>query len=349
MTWRSLAENDLPSTDSPALTAVIIGRDPSKGARSPLLWNAAFDRLGLDGRMFPVDVASAALPDLLAALRSDSSVIGGAVAMPHKATVIPHLAGTDAVADGAGAVNAFVRKDGGLVGSNTDGVAALRSIERSLGPLDGARVLLVGTGGAGSAVAAAVAPVLGTAGELVLANRRTASAEYLATRLQSVTSATVITAPTWPVTAWSDAGAFDVVVNATSLGHASPVEDAGEWIASRFVSPIAGADGYPRHDRDQAAATTAAGLRGTIAEGIERTLAWLDGRTDTFVLDVIYQPERTLLLALAELAGCRTMNGNWMNLEQAVIAFSHAVSRATGMPTDDEEVRAAMRAAIEEG
>jgi shikimate 5-dehydrogenase len=310
--------------------------------------------------MLPVDIDADGLPGLLAALAQDTAVIGGAVTMPHKAAVMPHLAASDAVATSAGAANALVRDGNGFVGTNTDGVAALRSVERTLGPLDGRRVLVLGAGGAGSAVAAAVAPALGPSGELVLANRSTDGLEALAARLRGATRTTVVRSPAWPVADWTDAGTFDVIINTTSLGFALPVDtgsvtggatgdgDGARWLASRFVSPVAGADGYPLQLREEAARTTAADLRGPLAEAIERTLAWLGGRPDALVFDVIYQPERTLLLTLAELAGCPTMNGGWMNLEQAVIAFSAAVAAATDRRPDDDEVRAAMRAAIED-
>jgi shikimate dehydrogenase len=360
VTWRALAENELPAAGANALNAVIIGRTPSQGARSPRLWNAAFECLGIDAEMLPIDVDARVLPELLAALQDDESVIGGAVTMPYKAAVIPHLAGADAVASTAGAVNALVRNGStsgtadGFVGTNTDGVAALRSIGRMLGDLEGSRILLLGAGGAGSAVAAAVAPALGRTGELMLANRSANGLEVLEARLRDASSTPITRCPTWPVASWSDAGTFDVIINTTSLGFALPVdagdgsEDGMSWLASRFVSPISGADGYPRQSREEAALTSAAGLSGTLADAIEQTLGWLGARQQPLVFDVIYQPERTLLLSLAELAGCPTMNGSWMNLEQAVIAFSAAVDAATDRRPDDDEVRAAMRAAIED-
>jgi shikimate dehydrogenase len=82
VTWRTLAENELPAAGAHSLSAVIIGRTPSQGARSPLLWNAAFERLGIDAEMLPIDVDAGGLPELLAALEDDASVIGGAVTMP---------------------------------------------------------------------------------------------------------------------------------------------------------------------------------------------------------------------------------------------------------------------------
>ena len=347
MTWRSIAENTLPTPAPGSLVAVIIGRTPSQGARSPLLWNAAFERLGIAGHMFPVDVDEDALGPLVAALRDDDAFIGGAVTMPHKAAVIPFLARTDAVASSAGAVNAILRANDGLLGSNTDGVAALRSIERVTGPLNGARVLLLGAGGAGSAVAAAVAGRLGSAGEMMVANRATDRRDALIARLADTSPARVIACPTWPVVEAGPLGTFDVIINTSSLGFALPVPADDGWVPSRFLTPLTGTLGFPVMERDAAEVATADDLAAPLAETRERALEWLGPRSEALVFDAIYQPERTLLLELAGIAGCRTMNGGWMNLEQAVIAFASAIAAATGDEPDTDEVRDAMQAAVE--
>lgn len=344
MGWRALAQNAVPEVDG--LCAVIIGLTPSKGARSPLLWNAAFDRLGIDGRMVAVDTDVAALAGLVEGLSADDRVIGGAVTMPHKVAIIPHLASLSSVAEVAGAVNCLLRGDGGFTGENTDGIAALRSIERELGDISGARVLLIGSGGAGSAVAAALTTALGADGSLVVANRDPVSRDDLVGRLGARSPAEVSGAPVWPVVG-AGLGAFDIIINATSLGFGQPVPHRDGWLAARFASPVAGVDDYPVMDREEAAAATSDALGAPFAAAVSATSAWLAEQRSAFVLDVVYQPERTLLLDLAERAGCRTLNGSWMNLEQAVIAFCAAVPSGTGTTVDPDLVRDAMLVAVE--
>ena len=344
MGWRALAQNEVPAVDG--LCAVIIGLTPSKGARSPLLWNAAFERLGIDGRMVAVDTDVVALPGLVAGLSADEQVIGGAVTMPHKVAVIPHLAGLSPVAESAGAVNCLLRGDGGFVGENTDGIAALRSVERKFGDISGARVLLIGTGGAGSAVAAALVTALGSDGSLVVANRDPASRDDLVGRLSTRSAAKITGAPVWPVIG-AGLGVFDIIINATSLGFGQPVPHRDGWLAARFASPVAGVDDYPVMGREAAAAATGDALGAPFQAAVSATSAWLEEQRSSLVLDVIYQPERTLLLDLAERAGCRTLNGSWMNLEQAVIAFCAAVRAGTGTTVDPDVVRDAMLVAVE--
>ncbi|MFM8014552.1 MAG: hypothetical protein ACKPCO_00550, partial [Actinomycetota bacterium] len=81
---RQIVTNDLPSS-LPSHVAFIVGSNPSKGARSPKLWNAAFKSLGVDGEMFPLDVTQQNLAALLQILEGDSRVVGAAVAAPYKA------------------------------------------------------------------------------------------------------------------------------------------------------------------------------------------------------------------------------------------------------------------------
>jgi shikimate dehydrogenase len=347
--WREIAHNDVP-VGGDGVTAVIVGSTPSRGARSPLLWNAAFDDLGIAGRMVPVDIDAEGLPGLITALDDDPDMIGGAVTMPFKAAVIPHLAGVSGVATAAGAVNCLFRSANGgtgLHGENTDGIAALRSVERCSGDVTDARVLLLGAGGAGSAVAAAFARALGPSGALVVANRDPAARDLLVERLRASSAAPVSGAPGWPVATVDPGGAFDVIINATSLGFQLPLSTGAGWLPARLATPVAGTDGYPDLARDAAQSATAGQLGDVLARAILRTLEWLDAQSGALVFDIVYQPERTLLLALAETAGCRTMNGSWMNLEQAVIAFCTAVPTATGRDVDPDDVRGAMLAATE--
>jgi shikimate dehydrogenase len=134
--------------------AVIIGARPSRGARSPRLWNAVYQALGRDCRMLPCDVSAEQLPSLLAWLDEQPAFVGGAVAVPHKQTVA-HWLGTerlDPSAQGILAVNALSRDaQGQLRGANTDGLAAAQVLkEAGLSATD--RVLVFGFGGAAKAL-----------------------------------------------------------------------------------------------------------------------------------------------------------------------------------------------------
>ncbi|MGB1006871.1 MAG: hypothetical protein ACPGVX_06820, partial [Thalassobaculaceae bacterium] len=97
--------------------AAILGLTPSKGARSPVLWNAAFEAAGDNACMVPMDVSEANLAALVDVLRADRRYLGGAVAVPHKQGLLPLLDHLEPEAARIGAVNALYRHadDGGLV------------------------------------------------------------------------------------------------------------------------------------------------------------------------------------------------------------------------------------------
>ncbi|MFM7082524.1 MAG: hypothetical protein ACKOYI_11335, partial [Actinomycetota bacterium] len=126
---RQIVTNDLPSS-LPSHVAFIVGSNPSKGARSPKLWNAAFVALGIDGEMFPLDVAVDKLAVLLGLLDADKRVVGVAVAAPHKADFAKLLGDRlTAAAKRCGSINLMSREASGrLHGSNTDGVGAVESL-----------------------------------------------------------------------------------------------------------------------------------------------------------------------------------------------------------------------------
>ncbi len=207
--YTGLIGNDIEvSTDR---FAAILGLSPSKGARSPLLWNAAFAAAGVAAVMHPMDVEPSGLGDLVAALRADSRYVGGAVAVPHKQAIVALLDRLEPEAERIGAVNAVYRDGDALVGANTDGAGALAQIEALVGgpeALGSRHALLIGLGGAGLAVAAYLA---GRTAALTLANRTRATADRVAASLGA-------TAVDFPIPVDALAGT-DLLVNATTFGY----------------------------------------------------------------------------------------------------------------------------------
>lgn len=212
-----------PVTIATERYAAILGATPSKGARSPTLWNAAFKAAGIDAVMHPMDVTADDLPAVVAALKADPRFVGGAVAVPHKQAMLALVDRVEPEAARIGAVNALYRDGGALVGANTDGAAALGQIEELVGgrhALQTRRVLVIGLGGAGLSVAAFLA---GRVTELTVCNRTRATAEAAAARLDAL----VADYPVGPEVL----SKIDVVVNATTIGHkdgpdGSPVTEA---------------------------------------------------------------------------------------------------------------------------
>ncbi len=135
---------------------IIVG-DPIAQVRSPAGVTAAFAARGHDGILVPVQVSSADLPDFLSVAIRLKNLDGIVVTIPHKFACYQACAGATERAHFLRAVNLMRRRaDGSWHGDMVDGlgfVGAARA--KGIDPL-GMRALLIGAGGAGSAIALAL-------------------------------------------------------------------------------------------------------------------------------------------------------------------------------------------------
>jgi shikimate dehydrogenase len=133
---------------------VLLGH-PVSHSLSPLFQNAALEAAGIPLTYEALDVAPgelAAMVGLLADARA-----AGNVTIPHKESVFAWCKRRTPLAERVGAVNVFWTESGGLVGDNTDVGGFEFAVERLIGrPLHGLRIGMLGAGGAGAAVCAAV-------------------------------------------------------------------------------------------------------------------------------------------------------------------------------------------------
>lgn len=135
----------------------IIG-DPIAQARSPSLFNALFAERGLSAVLVPMQVPATQLPTVVAGLRSIANLDGIVVTVPHKVSVLALLDELGPIAQRVGAVNCMRRlADGRWAGEMFDGEGFVTGLQREGLPVAGQRVFQAGCGGAGKAVAHALA------------------------------------------------------------------------------------------------------------------------------------------------------------------------------------------------
>ena len=125
-------------------------RYPLSHSLSPRMQNAAFAARGLDWAYVPLPVEPARLEAAVAGLVA-LGFAGANVTIPHKTAVVSFCDELDGVAERAGSVNTLVIREGRVLGSSTDGAAVVEQVEA-----EGARVLMLGAGGAAQAVATAL-------------------------------------------------------------------------------------------------------------------------------------------------------------------------------------------------
>jgi shikimate dehydrogenase len=188
---------------------------PVEQVKAPILFNTYFKRHGIDARVVPLKIAPAAYAAAVRMLMAIENVGGIFVSIPHKPASVGAVDVVSARAALAGACNAIYKgADGAIHGDLIDGEGFIRAFDRTCGdvafPWRQGRALVVGSGGVGCAVAAALA-ARGIA-RLDVYDNRVDHAEALRARLQAAYAGTVVGLGR-PV-----AEGYDVVVNCTPLG-----------------------------------------------------------------------------------------------------------------------------------
>src|ERR1700722_1866577 len=156
---------------------------PTESFKAPMIYNPYFAKHNIDAVVVPMGCKPEDYPAFLKLLFRLSNIHGALVTMPHKVTTVPLLDEVMTTAKVAGSCNAIRLGPGGtLVGDMFDGEGFVRGILRKGRVLAGARVLVVGSGGVGSAIVASLAKA-GVA-EIALFDAYPATMNSLAERLR---------------------------------------------------------------------------------------------------------------------------------------------------------------------
>ena len=184
---------------------------PTHAFKSPMIYNPYFASAGINAVVVPMGCQTPGYPVFLKSVFGLTNMCGALITMPHKVVTVDLLDEVTATVRVAGACNAVKKlADGRLVGDMFDGAGFVRGVQRKGFDLTGKRVLVVGSGGVGCAIAASLA---GTGiAAISLFDVNTASAEALGQRLKK-------NYPQIDVRAGSnDPVDHDLVVNATPMG-----------------------------------------------------------------------------------------------------------------------------------
>jgi len=192
--------------------AALIG-SPVEHSLSPVIHQAAFDAAGTEWCYTAFDVAPSNAAGAVEAMRV-LGISGLSVTMPHKQAVAEAVDRLEPSAAALRSVNTVSWDGDKLVGSSTDGAGFVASLNEIGIDVTGARIAVIGAGGA----ARSVVDALGRSGaaEISVVNRTTARA-VLAASLAEVAK----------VGASTDITTADIVVNATSIGMGVVADEAG--------------------------------------------------------------------------------------------------------------------------
>jgi shikimate dehydrogenase len=191
----------------------VIG-DPVKHSLSPVMHNVAFEELNLDFVYLAFRVRTEELREAIIGARS-LDIHGLNVTMPHKNAVTRYLDEIDSTARSIGAVNTILNNKGRLLGYNTDGIGALKALEENGITLNEKKLLLLGAGGAGKAIAFHAAREVE---ELVILNRTPEKAKKLAEVLRKEFNNKINGNAFSTEIMKEELRDTDILVNATSVG-----------------------------------------------------------------------------------------------------------------------------------
>lgn len=249
---------------------------------SPAMYNYSFQKLGIDAAYLAFDVPLEKTEDAVRAFRT-LHVGGFNVTMPNKTAVAQLADRLSPAAELVGACNTVViEEDGTMTGHITDGTGFVRNLKEHGIEVEGQKIVLIGTGGAATAIA--VQAALDGVKEIAIFNRKDefyVNGEKTVDKIRkAVPDIENVYIDDLDDTEGLGAAIArsNILINGTRAGM-SPLED---------ILPIP-------------------------AEFLHKDLA---------VADVVYNPKETLLLKKAKEAGCRAaVGGIGMLLWQGAAAF----------------------------
>lgn len=216
---------------------------PTHSFKAPMIYNPYFQANGINAVVVPMGCDTPDYPHFLRGVSRLSNFLGALVTMPHKVTTTGLVDELSVTARVAGSCNAVrLGSDGRLIGDMFDGEGFVRGALRKGVAIKGAKALVVGSGGVGSAIAASLANAGATT--LALFDSHTANMEALAGRLRTAYPALRVK------TGSADPDGFDIVVNATPLGmtegdplpmdvsRIAPTTFVGEVVMKTEITPF---------------------------------------------------------------------------------------------------------------
>jgi len=230
--WGQITARDLMETyrvkelDKETEIYGIVG-NPVSHSLSPFMQNAAFKVYNLNSVYIPFEVKN--LDEFIVKfLRNETREIdlnfrGFSVTIPHKQAIFKHLDFVDDTAEKIGAVNTVKIEHGKLFGFNTDAEGFIEPLRNYYGDLKGARVAILGAGGAARA---AIYALKNEGAEVTVFARNLEKAKNLADEYNFDSQR--LTTKHLPLTT------FDIVVNATPLGTRGELENKTPLLASQI-------------------------------------------------------------------------------------------------------------------
>ncbi|MGG0470819.1 shikimate dehydrogenase [Priestia aryabhattai] len=250
---------------------------------SPRMHNLGYTLAGLNYAYLAFEVGNNELEKAVNGFKA-AGVAGFNVSMPNKMKVLEYLDELDDSAKYTRASNTVVNQNGKLIGYNTDGLGYVKNLIDHDVKLEGQKVTLVGSGGAATPIAIQL----------------------------------------------TQSGIREISIFARNDEYFAQAEENVNYINNEMKEFGVKANIFPLEDKEAFRHEVAESA--ILANGTSLGMKPLDHlsiiddtldvlRKDLVVTDVVYNPQKTKLLAQAEEAGAKTINGLGMMLWQGALAF----------------------------
>ncbi len=290
--------------------SLIIGLTPSKGARSPTLWNKVYKKNKSRIRMYPADVEKKKLKNFIEFLKKDSLFLGGSITAPYKVDMIKFCDTINPDAKKIGSINTIVKRNQKLVGYNTDYFGALSTLKKIKYKK---KILIFGCGGASKAVILAIVKYFKNS-NLTLYNRNKKKLSNFLKKISFTKKFSIINN-----LSSINKKKYDLIVNTTSIGFDS-------WVGSqkfenlKYFSPFSKLSSIKKINF-KVGSNFVKLNKDLITHDTKKVDLFFSKNKKIDVFDIIYNPKKTKLLKYAKKYRNKIYNGLEMNLIQAVKAF----------------------------
>ena len=290
--------------------SLIIGSNPSSGAKSPKLWNKVFMSQNSKIRMFPADVSDKNLKDLINLLKKDKKFIGGSVTVPYKEKVIKYLDYIDETSQKIGAVNTILKKKEKLIGINTDYNGFTKTLLK-IKIKKNDKILILGCGGVGKAVITSVMKNLENNKKYFFNRSKNKTQKFI----KNFGSKNIEILKSYK--SLENLKNISVIINTTSVGFDTWFEKNKKFYNLKYFSPLSNISKLKNVRIKDDRVFVKKNIK-LIKSNILKSYLFFKNNSNCKVIDVIHTPKETVLM---QLGGGFITNGIEMNLDQAVFAF----------------------------
>jgi shikimate dehydrogenase len=292
--------------------ALIIGRTPSKGARSPKLWNKAYKALNKKVKMEPADLPKKNIKNFFNFIKKDKNFLGGAITAPYKIIAMKYMDQIDPKSLAIGSINIIRRSENKLIGYNTDFVGCYNSLKKISKKK---KILIIGCGGAAKAVIVAAILRFKKA-NFFFFNRNKKKLKEFINKIKLKKNIYFIKSYRELIKLKN----LDLIINTTSIGFDTWTKVDNKYFNLKFFTPLTNLKMIkktPTKDYKDFYISN----KSLIQKDNKNLFLFFNENPNCEVFDIIYKPKITKLMKASYNKKNKVYNGLQMNLIQAIKGF----------------------------